>query len=729
MMKSFTKTIIHLTLSLLLNILFLPLSHAIPIPIPNLIPRSPIAPLPRVDPSQDTWSSTLSGVGPLILLIGEKSTKQVLRSVRSLPHALSLGTAPLGLFSLVASFLRLCGLQWVRGFMGYEAEPRLKAAVELTGVNCGGVFGRVVDGWVERACDDDAGGRVVGVRFGVFEGASEEEMKVAGREMLEMVESCQAFEERKWHLGVPAQEATVDWCLRMRFEGIDRGVVERMVKNVVGALGIMDAEDATLEIVQALPQFNSEGGIGAEGKSSFTFIFPAVSEMSTRAPTTNSVAGLVGVFSFLSILTLQLLELRRLGWRMSVGLILVFVGYMGICCFVTTAALRIKDSCAVVKLRSHNKDSSKFWLDGLAFTSKTNDNMDTSGTKFWATTESACHVFEAIWLKEPTLKSCCTSTFVALALIASFICHYLGLRSCSWWVTVGELGICLLAAFGRSITKERQEKLRPVDCLTIDWRCASTGVIDVRAAEKIELRNRVLDSMDIRIYSEDLAHRIPNSAESIAWYVALQIFQNESLANGMLRLTGAKIFIHKDSQPKGKRAVIAFFHDGIISSDGIVFPNTGVGVAFKSRITNLAAPTLLLARGLFRHAEWFISNTELHQVPLGAVHKPSLSSLLSWWTLSENRNDLADTQNNLQYALFYLNVAFFVGLLEVSEQDQELGESLHRVHAGAAQSDRQIADGVVEFLKASFEKCHTVRMDSNSTMVQSPGLEEQEEKL
>ncbi len=105
---------------------------------PHTLPRK-IQSIGYIDPSTDEWSSTLSGVGPLILLIGERSTKQVLRNVRGPASAFSLAAAPLGLLSVVTSLIRFCGIQRLRAFIGYELEPRMMAGMEVTRVNCGGV--------------------------------------------------------------------------------------------------------------------------------------------------------------------------------------------------------------------------------------------------------------------------------------------------------------------------------------------------------------------------------------------------------------------------------------------------------------------------------------------------------------------------------------------------------------------------------------------------------------
>ena len=51
------------------------------------IPRRAIDSFVSLDASSDAWAATLSGIGPLILLVGDRVTKQLLRNVqRQLPR-------------------------------------------------------------------------------------------------------------------------------------------------------------------------------------------------------------------------------------------------------------------------------------------------------------------------------------------------------------------------------------------------------------------------------------------------------------------------------------------------------------------------------------------------------------------------------------------------------------------------------------------------------------------
>ena len=67
--------------------------------LPSAVTATPLSLPPRslipvtVDFAQDVWAEALSGVTPLILLVGERSTRQLLRNVRSVWNGFSLAAS------------------------------------------------------------------------------------------------------------------------------------------------------------------------------------------------------------------------------------------------------------------------------------------------------------------------------------------------------------------------------------------------------------------------------------------------------------------------------------------------------------------------------------------------------------------------------------------------------------------------------------------------------------
>lgn len=198
---------------------FLPLGASLPVP-----QAAESASFLSVDASQDAWAQALSGIGPLILLIGEKNTKQLLREANGLPGILSMSFAPIGLLSVLTSMIRLCGSQKLRSYIGYEHEPRATAAIEMTRVNCGGVHAEVVDGMVSRSTSTDATSKALAVLF--LRGESE-----ATDVALKQIQHCYKFQAEKTAKGCPEAAGNVNWCMRTTFliESTDLAAVSRVV--------------------------------------------------------------------------------------------------------------------------------------------------------------------------------------------------------------------------------------------------------------------------------------------------------------------------------------------------------------------------------------------------------------------------------------------------------------------------------------------------------------------
>src|SRR2546423_1681094 len=154
----------------------------------------------HVDNSLDEWAAALSTIGPLLLLVGERSTKQLLRDVRGMASAFSLAAAPLGLVSVVVSLLRLRGSHSLRSFLGYELESRSVAALELSQVNSNGIHAELIDGYIIRSTaaisSSHAGTLGVSVLSGDFEDVAPE--------MVNQLQACHSYEILKTLLRIPA---------------------------------------------------------------------------------------------------------------------------------------------------------------------------------------------------------------------------------------------------------------------------------------------------------------------------------------------------------------------------------------------------------------------------------------------------------------------------------------------------------------------------------------------
>ncbi|KAI9771205.1 MAG: hypothetical protein M1839_002864 [Geoglossum umbratile] len=686
-----------------------------------------------VNAGPDAWAEALSGVGPLILLVGERSTKQLLRNVRGVHNAFSLAAAPLGLLSVVTSVIRLCGIRRLRAFIGYELEARVAAAVEMTRVNCGGVHAEMVDGYIVRSTSSDPSGQAIAVS------KLEGDFDALAAEAVLQIQACDKFKNDKMLARVPDNIAPVYWCLQMTAATPSREIVDSFIETVVNANGIESIDASTHRLqsaladsysrtgrskhntqteILALRAANSRGSDISEKSVSkahtgnqdpgpkpsseqFTFLctLEAVSEFATSSPIFGAWATLLGIISLSLILALQILALRQKEWHFSAGWILMFVGYIGIVVGVTAGALLIHSSCVCVPLENRSATSKVGWVDGIVVSVKNTDSMDTTGSSFMSSPKRA-QVFEVVWKKDLTSRQSTLATAVVILLVASFVCHYLGLRSLTWWVSVGELFICLISAFARSITKDHQEQFSVVDGVQIDKRCTSTGIIHMQKAERVDEMPPNLRGLDFRAYSEHASRLDPQTGEHVAWHAAKLCVKDGRVSSKILELTGMMVAISKEGQEAGGRSVLASFLGGVLVGEGLAFPSSRLGIAFRTPVADLATPTPFLARTIMRQPQWMVAYPELGEgvIPIGNVYIFSISSMMDWWTVSEDRNDMGDLQRNLHWPLLLINIAFYVCLLTLPEGDAELVDAIERAQKVAAH-EKETAEAVVEFFR------------------------------
>ena len=713
-----------------------------------------------IDPSTDEWSSTLSGIGPLILLVGERTTKQVLRNVRGVSSAFSLAAAPLGLLTVATSLIRFCGTQRLRAFIGYELEARTVAGIDVTRVNCGGVSAHLTDGYVVRSIVGSPSSQLIAVS--ILEGT---ERGIEAQALVRIKEGDR-FNEKKKRLGIPEGEANVEWCLHINIVELTDEVLCHVVQVLTNAIGVgisskevikfiqrlrigdvfgekspdisrvgtneiqkqdtfdsgqssarirkilgsastfstSKADGATISVLEVTPTLPAtiDEKIGTElpfWHFTFTTTFDAISEFTTSASVPSASAAILGAISAGAILTVHLLALWQNNWVMSIGWILVMSGYVGIVFSVMLAALLINSSCVSIKLgNSSPLSSSGEWKDGLVVAVKNVDSMDTTGSAF-VTSPSAHQNLEAVYIKPSTSQTRHLASLTTLSIISAFIAHYLGLRAIKWWASIGELGICILAAFARSASNDLQPRFSEVKEVKIDKRCCSTGVIRTKTSHVIEQHVPSTYKLDARSYSLRLLNNAPTVGERVAYQTAKLCQHDPSIRGLITNITGMQLLSVSVLKDPDTRALLISFSGGILVSEGVASPAAPILLSFRSKICDLAAPSSLLARGIMRQPEWRLQAGLCKGIPLGNVYVFAMQSLLDWWTLSEDRNDMGDLQRSLHWPLFLANVAFFLECLRLGmEGDGEMLRELDRVHEEVGNEDLKVAGDVVRFL-------------------------------
>ena len=85
-----------------------------------------------IEKSSDVWAAVIANVAPWMALVGDRNAKEFLRISASQGHLLLMATAPLGIFSILTSAIRLSGHPLLRRIVGRESERRSEALTELT---------------------------------------------------------------------------------------------------------------------------------------------------------------------------------------------------------------------------------------------------------------------------------------------------------------------------------------------------------------------------------------------------------------------------------------------------------------------------------------------------------------------------------------------------------------------------------------------------------------------
>lgn len=627
--------------------------------------------------------------------------------------------------------------------------------LEVCRVNCGGVSAHLSGGWVVRTAGGEPVTRLVGVA--ILEGRE----RGVERSALERVRACEAFEGERCRRGVPDGVVGVEWVMHITSKEVGRETVEAVLKTVAEAVGVSDEafefrqalkaaflyevekeemaavtnfsspiedtiqalhqrsewtlvpkgnpkkgsqrDSVEISVLEVAPTISKEDEKIAAPFWNFTFMstFDAVSEFTTSTPVSSRSSIIIGLLSLVGILTIHVVELWSLSWTISTGWILVMIGYIGIVFSVTCAAILVHRSCVCIKLDTGKPQTPTRWNEGMVVSVKNTDSMDTTGSNF-VSSSSQHQNLEAVWIKPSTQHERIVASGVAVILVLAFISHYLGLRAMKWWASVGELGICLLASFARSVSNNRQSRFKVMEGVKVDKRCMSTGVIRTQTSRLVTNQPRETSRiLDTRAYSPRSYSQPPTTGERVAFQTAKLMLKDSQLRGHLKKLTGMSLNISHSGQSPTQRAILASFSGGILLSEGIGFPNAYLCIAFQASPSDLASPTALLARAIMRQPEWVLTHSEFGKgIPLGNVYILSIQSMMDWWTLSEDRNDMGDIQKNLHWSMFLVNVAFFLEVLEMD--DVEMIGKVEEA-SGEDESERKTAEGVVEFLNTAFE--------------------------
>lgn len=674
---------------------------------------APTTPAPnppnQVNAGEDLATDSLASISPLLILIGERVTKQLLRNITGLPSALSLATAPMGLITVVSSLLRLCGLQPLRSFLGYVNEARTVAAVEITRANSGGIHGEIVNDQVVRSTSADMSNRAIAI-FALQGTIGDSKTKA-----LEQIDRCNQFQRSCKELRIPSDAVTLRWCLQSRWERFGSQQYEEALDLIAEAIGWV-GNDWGADLLRARAEMvgssdcdkeatddNSHSGLSFACTLDSTSEFTGIPETwfdKVLKPLVISILALVTIFGVF------MAELERLGGRPTVAWLLAVVGYFGIVISTVLAGSILSSSYSVVRLRTPQQEG---WTAGIVQTTDAN-----AGAPLLVKTGSNDLNPETIFFREPTRATLLSASIVAGLLTVSFLCHYLGLRSLEWWVCISELMVCLVSAILRSTTWKGPARFSPSD-QRVEWHCSSTGILNVTSTYLEHTYPHLpaeAQRLDARAHATGHGAQAPSTAERIAWLVANECKSNDAVKALLLKYVNLRLLL-KTASPESQLLldVIVSYNGGIAVKEGLAFPGTCMLLGVPALpAAAIASPALIFARGILRQPSWFVVTrlTGLTDV-LGGVHVPAVDPPASRWTVSENQNDSDAIQNNLQRATILASTAFSIALLEketeVPDVVREVRTTLEQDLSG---NERKVAMQVAKYLAEEEEESQPI---------------------
>jgi hypothetical protein len=631
-----------------------------------------------IDPGRDMSADTLASIAPLLILIGERTTKQLLRNIRGFTTAFSLGAAPMGLVTVVSSLVRLSGIQPLRSFLGYVSEARVVAAAEITRVNCGGVHGEVVNGQIVRSTSAEATNRAIGVV--ALQGVVQE----SKLEALQQISYCNRFMDSCAERGIPKEAVEVRWCLQLLWERFGSQQCEEALDIIMKAIGWSDLENEKLGRVhddlagiyvcdkESLPD-------EAISALSFACTVNAISEFTGMKSTwVEEILKplVIGLCAMACIVGIFILELHRIGWQIHLGWMLAVIGYGCIIIATTLAGHIFGSSCITIPLQTVRNPQ---WSTGVV-----EPNTAKEGATLLATVNSDLPGLEAVFFNEPTRKVRFAASATSGLLTCAFLCHYLGLRALEWWVCVGELIVCIIAAIARSATWREPAFFDPID-QRLDYKCISTGIITVQSPElqrTLPSLPKEISRLDARAYNASYRLPVPTPAERIAWFIADFCKKMPEVKSMLQEYTQLWLRL---GRTEGSLNLVVSYNGCISVKEGLAFPQTCILMG----IPKIAAERWVVVTKF----------TDLEK-PLGQVHIPATDSVTSWWTISEGANDLQELQHHMQWAMVIVSVAFFLDLLDKEKDWPNEVQEVRSVNEGfVGGNEWQVAKRAADYFK------------------------------
>ena len=645
-----------------------------------------------VQNAQDDWSSLVAGIAPLVLLVGERVTKQHLRESTSRWDYFQLGATPFGLVTSVVSLLRLVSLSIVTRLIGRSDELLQDVCKEITPVNTGNVTSILEEGIVQRGAVETEKG-ATGVftnlvrRLHVWEfNTSVDELM---REARKCVESLRRMNEAYKYSADPAVPTHLALIVAdFEDERHDDSIIEDVQK-------IYDLNDVSVGEKDSMIRGIMSTKITAVG-GEVNFVKGEV-----RSPRTKKA---LVIMSVSLIFALFVTSLADANWNVSLPWLFVVAGYVGLLAAVGMYAEAIKHRIATtsVELGPH--------LSGSTSCALQNGNIDKDGTVGYALDISnlgGIDVVNVSCLRNPSFAAQVSGTLAGVAFLASFLVHYLGLRSVQWWVSLCELAICFAMVGIRTLSSRTPIPFVLSDCV-YDTDLRSIGVIrsaERKTAKVIEetLPYDLFRSVRMHFGIRKMGDKTQGDAAAALVATTLSEMDSEKRQAIYAKLGLARCQVQKIRLNDSAYVIIHCGGTALVTKEGYLRPARPLLWAQEFSLSQLANESLIgwCINGMSRNAE--LQQLSEFKVSSQSVYIPATNSLVDWWLRSEGSNNWEYNGDNLQWSGALPLGVLLCKLAMDTICDQEFKAELHRLfrsaNANATITARAVAKDFLEALE------------------------------
>jgi len=646
-----------------------------------------------IESAQDDWSSLIAGIAPLVLLVGERITKQHLRESSSRFDYYILAATPLGLVTSVVSLLRLVSLPIVIRLIGRTDELLQDACKEITPVNTGSVHSILEEGKVQRGVPATQKGAtgistdvVSRLHFWKFR-TTIAELSAESKRIRHTLQKLDQAYRHSADPTIPTHNALIVG----QFEN-ERPWFEVLpdIKQIYGINGPKDEKVEQIKGTLSI-KVTAVGGevnyVQGEVRSDTSKIFLVITSI---------------VFMF----TIHIAALYDNNWQVTLSWVFVVTGYIGLLLSVCVYAEAIKHriDTTPVELGPHVPE-------GGTFCALQNGNLDQEGkTGYYLPVGrlGGVDVVRISTLRHPSAYAQLLGTVAGMAFVASFLLHYLGLRSVQWWVSICELAVCFIMVGVRALLARQPIAFLPSRS-SFDFDLRSIGVITPQAQKTATVVDTDTPSQTfacVRLFLGTRYMDVKTEGDTVAGILASSLIQMDNTSRQRIFDTVGLKNCQMIKIPGSTNCVIIHCGGtGLLTTEGFVRPLKPLVWSTEFTLTQLEEESLIgwVAHGMTRNEELYLLR-QFKGLTKEAVHIPATNMIVDWWLRSEGSNNWEFNARNLQWSgalalALVLSMAFCDQTL-----DSDIRPSLVKLIQNAALNPTLTARNVAEDLRNSLEK-------------------------